>query len=215
MKIDVTALCAGQPQPFNGAEMSAIDKRPLAGTVAIRSFGLAGDMVADTEHHGGPDMAVHHYPRDHYAEWDAWLGGHDLLSRPAAFGENIVAEGLTEDAVHIGDRFRLGSALLEVSQPRKPCWKIEHHFGRKGMVARIVKQHNCGWYYRVIEEGEAQAGDTLERVEKGHVQWSVAHVFAKFYDPAHKLTCEECEQLAALPRLSDDLRGEARARLQA
>ena len=132
------------------------------------------------------DMAVHHYPRDHYAEWDAWLGGHDLLSRPAAFGENIVAEGLTEDAVHIGDRFRLGSALLEISQPRKPCWKIEHHFGRKGMVARIVKQHNCGWYYRVIEEGAAQAGDTLERVEKGHVQWSVAHVFAKFYDPAHK-----------------------------
>jgi MOSC domain-containing protein YiiM len=214
MKIDVTALCAGQPQPFNGAEMSAIDKRPLAGTVAIRSFGLAGDMVADTEHHGGPDMAVHHYPRDHYAEWDAWLGGHDLLSRPAAFGENIVAEGLTEDAVHIGDRFRLGSALLEVSQPRKPCWKIEHHFGRKGMVARIVKQHNCGWYYRVIEEGAAQAGDTLERVEIGHAVWNVAHVFAKFYDPAHKATREECEQLAALPRLSDELRGEARARLQ-
>ena len=118
MKTQVSALCAGLPRPFNGAEMSAIDKRPLPGPAMIRSFGIEGDMVADTVHHGGPDMAVHHYPRDHYAGWDAWLGGHDMLERPAAFGENIVAQGITESDVCIGDRFRLGSALLEISQPQ-------------------------------------------------------------------------------------------------
>ena len=213
MKTQVSALCAGLPRPFNGAEMSAIDKRPLPGPAAIRSFGIEGDMVADTVHHGGPDMAVHHYPRDHYAGWDAWLGGHDMLERPAAFGENIVAQGITESDVCIGDRFRLGSALLEISQPRKPCWKIEHHFGRKGMVARIVKQHNCGWYYRVIEEGEAQAGDVLECVETGHSEGSVARLFAKFYDPAHRASRDEIEEMAELERLSPEMRDKIRAKL--
>ena len=214
MKTEVSALCAGLPRPFNGAEMSAIDKRPLPGPAMIRSFGIEGDMVADTVHHGGPDMAVHHYPRDHYAGWDAWLGGHDMLERSAAFGENIVAQGIKESDVCIGDRFRLGSALLEISQPRKPCWKIEHHFARKGMVARIIKQHNCGWDYRVVEEGGAQAGDSLERVEVGHEGWSVARVFAALYDPAHEPAPAQLRELVALEKLSGPLRDKLAARLE-
>lgn len=215
MKVRVDALCAGLPQPFNGAELSAIDKRPLAGPVAIRSFGIEGDMVADTKHHGGPDMAVHQYPHDHYAAWAEWLGGHELLEAPAAFGENIVATGMGEDEVLIGDRFRLGTALLEVSQPRKPCWKIEHRFGRKGMVARIIRQHDCGWYYRVVEEGEAQAGDSIERVEAGHEGWSVARVFAALYDPAHRPDQAQLHEMAALGKLSAELRGKLAERLRA
>ena len=202
MRVTVEALCTGLPRPFNGAELSAIDKRPVDGAVMIRSFGLEGDMVADTKYHGGPDMAVHHYPHDHYAGWSTWLGGHDLLSRPAAFGENVNAAGLIETGVHIGDRFRLGEALLEVSQPRQPCWKIEHRFGRKGMVARIIETHICGWYYRVLEEGEAKAGDRLERIETGSREWSVARVFAKLYDPSDKPTREELEAIAGLAPLS-------------
>lgn len=201
MSVEVLAICIGQPRPFNGAELSAIDKHPVDGTVEIREFGIVGDMVADTRHHGGVDMAVHHYPRDHYAGWNEWLGGHELLSRPAAFGENIHAEGLIEADVHIGDRFRFGSALLEVSQPRQPCWKIDHRFGTKGMVKRIVRQHNCGWYYRVLEEGAAKAGDPLERVEAGHQDWSVARLFAKLYDPANKASVDELREIAGLERL--------------
>lgn len=201
MKVAIEALCIGQPKPFNGAELSAIAKQPVEGPVAIRSFGLEGDMVADTRHHGGPDMAVHHYPRDHYAGWAEWLGGHDLLRRPAAFGENIHAAGLTETDVHIGDRFKLGGALLEISQPRQPCWKIEHRFGTAGMVKRIVREHVCGWYYRVVEEGVAEAGQTLERVEIGHEEWSVARLFAKLYDPAHKASVDELKDIAGLERL--------------
>lgn len=209
----VSAICVGTPQPFNGAELSAIAKRPVEGPVMIRSFGIEGDMVADTKHHGGPDMAVHHYPHDHYADWDAWLGGHDLLAGPAAFGENLMVDGLTESDVHIGDRFRLGKALLEVSQPRQPCWKIEHRFDRKGMVARIVKQHNCGWYYRVLEEGEAQAGDMLELEEKGDENWSVARTFAKLYDPGEKADPGELREIAGLERLCAEWREKARKAL--
>lgn len=214
MSVAIEALCVGLPRPFNGAELSAIDKRPVAGKVMIRNFGLGGDMVADTKHHGGADMAVHHYPFDHYAGWSEWLGGHELLSRPAAFGENIHAAGLVETDVHIGDRFQLGNALLEISQPRKPCWKIEHWFGRKGMVARIIKQHNCGWYYRVLQEGEAEAGDVLERVETGHTDWTVSRLFSRLYDPAHKASRDEWTEIASLERLSSELREKARSALQ-
>lgn len=206
----VLALCIGQPRPFNGVELSAIDKRAVDGPVVIRSFGLEGDMVADTKHHGGPDMAVHHYPREHYAGWAEWLGGNDVLACDAPFGENIVATGLVESEVHIGDRFRLGSALLEISQPRQPCWKLEHRFGRKGMVKRIVKHHNCGWYYRVIEEGSAQAGHhRLERVETGHQDWSVARLFACLYDPAERPSRSELQAIAALEHLCDEWREKA------
>ncbi|MBX7531801.1 MOSC domain-containing protein [Qipengyuania sp. 1XM1-15A] len=214
MSVTVKAICTGLPQPFNGAELSAIAKQPVDGPVVIRTFGIEGDTVADTKHHGGPDMAVHHYPHDHYADWDAWLGGHDLLAGPAAFGENLVMDGFIETGVLIGDRFRFGSALLEISQPRQPCWKIEHRFGRKGMVKRIVKQHNCGWYYRVLEEGEAQAGDTFEKVESGHDGWSVARLFAKLYDPADKPSAAELEEIAALDRLCEPWRDKARKALE-
>ena len=209
MPNEVLAICTGLPRPFNGAELSAIDKRAVDGKVAIRSFGIEGDMVADTKHHGGPDMAVHHYPRDHYAAWDAWLGGHELLGLAGAFGENVSAAGLVETQVHIGDRFRLGTALLEISQPRKPCWKIDHRFGRKGMVAHIVATHRCGWYYRVIEEGEAQAGDAIERVAIGDEGWSVARVFACFYDPRAGAGREEMEAISALAALSEPMRAKA------
>ncbi len=209
LHVQVHALCTGTPQPFKDDETSAIDKRPVDGPVAIRRLGLAGDEQADRKHHGGPDMAVHHYPRDHYPGWAEWLGGHDLLMLDAAFGENIVAEGLVESDVHIGDRFRLGTALLEISQPRQPCWKIEHRFGRKGMVKRIIGQHNCGWYYRVIEDGTAQAGDRLERVATGHARWSVARLFAALYDPAHEASAEELHEIAGLEQLSSQWRQKA------
>ena len=211
---EVFAICTGQPKPFRGNETSAIDKRPVEGPVGIGVLGIAGDSVADTRHHGGIDMAVHHYPHDHYPVWREWLGDHPLLAGPAAFGENLMATGLTEDDVHIGDRFRLGSALLEISQPRQPCWKIEHRFDRRGMVARIIERHDCGWYYRVIEEGEAQAGDALTLVETGHDGWSVARVFAALHDPAYSHSPAELHGIAALDRLCEPWRDKARKRLE-
>ena len=213
MTCEIRAICVGLPQPFNGAELSAIAKAPVAGLAKIRTFGIEGDMVADTKHHGGADMAVHHYPGDHYADWNDWLGGHELLAGPAAFGENLMSLGLVETQVHIGDRFRLGTAILEISQGRQPCWKIEHRFQRKGMVARILETGRCGWYYRVIEEGEAAAGDRLERIETVNPEWSVARVFAALYDKANPPSTEDLATLANMDRLSEVWRGKAAAKL--
>lgn len=213
MTCEIRAICAGLPKPFNGAELSAIAKAPVAGRVKIRTFGIEGDMVADTKHHGGADMAVHHYPGDHYADWNEWLGGHELLAGPAAFGENLMSLGLVETQVHVGDRFRLGTAILEISQGRQPCWKIEHRFQRKGMVARILETGRCGWYYRVIEEGEAAAGDRLERIETVNPEWSVARVFAALYDKTNPPSPADLETLANMGRLSAVWRGKAAAKL--
>ena len=200
-KWTVHKICTGRAIPFRGEEKSAFVKQPVNGSVQIRALGIVDDEQADSKNHGGVDMAVHHYPLDHYAWWEEHLGGHELLATAPAFGENLVVSGLTEEHVHIGDQFRLGSALLEISQPRQPCWKIEHRFDRKGMVKPIMQQHNCGWYYRVLEEGEAQAGDVLERTAIGHSDWSVARLFAKLYDKSHQASLDELREIAGLEKL--------------
>ena len=205
----IEAICIGLPKPFNGAELSAIDKKPVEGSVTIRKFGIEGDMVADTKVHGGPDKAVHLYPHEHYAFWREELGGHALLEGPAAFGENLMCYGLKEDAVLIGDRFRIGTAILEVSQPRQPCWKIDHRFQHKGMVKRIIQTHRSGYYFRVLEEGRVQAGDLAERVAPGHTGWTVARVFSKLYDPSDLAAPHELDEIAGLERLSAVFREKA------
>lgn len=207
----IEAVCTGTARPFNGAELSAIMKRPREGTVQVLAEGLAPDEQADRRVHGGPEMALHLYPLDHHAFWAEVLGGHELLAEPGAFGSNLAVTGLTEDMVHIGDRFRLGSALIEVSQPRQPCWKIEHRFGRTGMVARIIQTGRCGWYFRVIESGEVAADDSLERVVIGAPEWSVARVFRALV--AGKATQADYSELAALVPLSPKLRQRAAEKL--
>lgn len=210
MKLVIGPVALGRPAPFRGDEQSAIHRHPANGPVAAGPLGLAGDEVADTVHHGGLDMAIHHYPHDHYPYWDDFLNGHDLLTGPAAFGENISTMGLVEEDVWIGDRFRLGTALVEVSQGRKPCWKIDHKFQRRGITARVVETGRCGWYYRVIEPGMVAGGDTLERVERGHEGWSVARVFRLLL---HKgADTRELAEAAGLERLSQDWRGKAQER---
>ncbi len=203
----IEAVCTGTARPFNGAELSAIMKRPREGAVQVLTEGLAPDEQADRRVHGGPEMALHLYPLDHHSYWDEVLGGHELLAEPGAFGSNLAVSGMTEDMVHIGDRFMLGTALIEVSQPRQPCWKIEHRFGAKGMVARIIESGRCGWYFRVIETGEVAAGDSLERVAIGAPEWSVARAFSALV--AGRGTKAEYTELAALPTLSPKLREKA------
>lgn len=204
------AVCTGTAQPVPGAEPSAIAKHPRSGRVAVLRLGLAGDEQANKRYHGGPDMAVHLYPLDYHDWWRGVIGAHDLLSDPGAFGSNLAVSGITDAMVHIGDRFRLGSAVVEISQPRKPCSKIERRFGCKGMVAQIVASAHCGWYFRVIEEGEVAAGDPLERIALGETAWSVARAFAVLH--GRKASRADLAELAAVPALSAELRESAAAR---
>ncbi len=211
MKLELEAICTGTARPFNGAETSAIAKRPREGLVQVLEEGLAPDEQADRRVHGGPEMALHLYPLDHHAFWLEQIGDSDLRDEPGAFGSILAGRGLSEGDGHIGDRFRLGSALIEVSQPRQPCWKIEHRFGHKGMVATIIQTARAGWYYRVLEIGEVQAGDMLERVEVGEPDWSIARTFTALM--AGKATPKELEALAAMERLTPRLREKARTKL--
>lgn len=206
----IEAVCAGTARPFLGAETSAIMKRPQEGAVQIHAEGLAPDEQADRRVHGGPEMALHLYPLDHHDWWRREIGDHPALNEPGGFGSNLAVRGLTEEHVHIGDRFRLGSALIEVSQPRQPCWKIEHRFGIKGMVAAIIATGRAGWYFRVIEPGEVEAGDSLERVALGADDWSVARVFRALV--VGKASDDELAELAALPTLTPRLRERAAAK---
>lgn len=208
----IEAVCAGTARPFNGAELSAIQKRPQEGPVQIHAEGLAPNEQADRRVHGGPEMALHLYPLDHHTWWRGEIGDHPLLNEPGSFGSNLALRGLTEDQVHIGDRFACGTALIEISQPRQPCWKIEHRFGHKGMVAAIVRSGRCGWYFRVIEAGEVAEGESLERVSIGAAEWSVARVFRALV--AGKATPEERAALADLAPLTPNLRAKAAASLR-
>ncbi len=188
-------LLVGVPEPFGpGKRKSAIRKSVVDGTVAVGAEGLAGDGHADTTNHGGPDQALHHYAAEHYAEWRSRYPEHALrLTEPGFFGENISTTGMTEESVCVGDRYRLGSAILEVSQGREPCWKLAHRLGAGGFARAVQDSGRTGWFYRVVETGEAQTGDELTLLERAHSEWTIARLMHGYYH-----TPLEEEFLAAL-----------------
>lgn len=185
----VDALLAGKAQAYTRpGTRSAIDKRALAGAVQIGELGLEGDEQGDLRVHGGLDKAVHHYAFDHYAAWRAELGPLPLLEMPGAFGENISTRSLTEADVCLGDRFALGHALLEVSQGRQPCWKLNDRFGVADMARRVQATGRSGWYYRVLRPGSARAGDMLMLAERPYPGWTLQRlgelIYQRVLDPA-------------------------------
>src|SRR5213078_530292 len=143
---------------------TGIFKEPVAGRVAVRALNLDGDRQADLTVHGGRDKAVYAYPAEHYAYWRAQLPGVELAH--GAFGENLTTEGLLEDDVHVGDRFRVASAELIATQPRLPCYKLAARFQRADMVKRFLASRRTGFYFAVAREGEVAAGDAIERVAR-------------------------------------------------
>lgn len=154
-----------RPVEFRGRVVStSIFKEPAGGRVAVRRLSLAGDWQADLRSHGGLNKAVYAYPLEHYARWATELGRDDL--RPGQFGENLTVEGLAEDAVRLGDAFRVGTALLQVTQPRYPCFKLGIRMGDASFPRHFLASGRTGFYLRVLEEGELSAGDAVELVER-------------------------------------------------
>lgn len=143
---------------------TAIFKEPVAGAVAIRKLNLAGDQQADLTVHGGPEKAVYAYPAEHYEYWRKQLP--DVALSWGGFGENLTSEGLWEDTLCIGDLLRVGSAVLRVTQPRMPCYKLELRFNRDDMIKRFLVSGRSGFYFSVAEPGDVSAGSKVEIVDR-------------------------------------------------
>ena len=149
----------------NGEPVSTgIFKEPVDGRVRVRTLNLDGDRQSDLSVHGGPEKAVYLYPSEHYEFWK-----HELpeMNLPwGMFGENLTTTGLFETEVHIGDRFRVGTAELKVTQPRMPCYKLGIRFGRADIIKRFLVSERSGFYFSVLREGELGAGDDVELLER-------------------------------------------------
>jgi MOSC domain-containing protein YiiM len=143
---------------------TGIFKAPVAGRLRARRLNLDGDRQADLTVHGGPEKAVYVYPAEHYPYWREELP--DTQMDYSMFGENFTSTGLLEDEVSIGDRFRIGSATFQVTQPRMPCYKLAAKFQRDDMLKRFLKSMRTGFYFSVVEEGEVGAGDVIEPISR-------------------------------------------------
>ena len=158
------AVCVGRPQSiaYNGRQVStAIFKQPVQGKVMCRALGLNGDAQADLTMHGGVEKAIYAYPVEHYAYWERELARGDLPL--GQFGENFILRGLAEDRVRLGDVFRVGHARVQVTQPRVSCYKIGLRLNAgPGFPKRFLESGRLGYYFRVLEEGEVEAGDAVE-----------------------------------------------------
>lgn len=179
MSARLVAVSVGRPREVEwDGEMvlTSIFKDPVPGRVQVSKLGLQGDQQSDLEVHGGEDKAVYAYPSEHYAFWREQLPGVPLPW--GVFGENLTVEGLLESGVHIGDRFRMGSAEFTVTEPRMPCYKLALRFGRPDIVKRFLKSGRTGFYLAVLKEGEIGAGDAIESLGQGQDRISVAAVVA-------------------------------------
>jgi len=153
---------------------TGIFKEPVKGPVMLRTLDLDGDGQADLTVHGGVSKAVYTYPSEHYAFWRTEFPEMNLSWR--MFGENLTTEGLLEDAIYIGDRFRVGQTELMVTEPRMPCYKLGIKFGRTDIIKRFLASRRSGFYFAVMREGMVSAGDALELIGREQQDISVAAI---------------------------------------
>lgn len=162
---------ADASEPSQRSWTSGFLKEAVSGSIDVTWTNLVGDGQADLKHHGGVDKAICVYPQDHASFWKTELG----IDMPnGGFGENFTTEGRTEADVCIGDIYLCGTALLQISQPRQPCWKLARRWGLNDLAARVERTGRTGWYLRVLEEGMVEAGCPIQLVERPHPEWAIS-----------------------------------------
>jgi MOSC domain-containing protein YiiM len=178
---------------------TSIFKAPVIGRVRVSKLNIEGDQQSDLSVHGGIDKAVYAYPSEHYPFWRRELPGIDLPW--GAFGENFTTEGLLEEAVRIGDRFRAGSAEFVVTQPRMPCFKLAIRFDRPDIVKRFLQSGRSGFYFAVVKEGEISAGDSIEMLRRDEHGVTVADVVNLYgRDATNQDLLHRVSELPSLPK---------------
>jgi MOSC domain-containing protein YiiM len=184
--------------------MSGIRKHPATSeTLALGRTGLEGDGQADLRVHGGPEKAVYVYPSENYPSWEQ--DGYDLHT--GRVGENVSSQGMTEADVRIGDVWRWGEALVQISQPRAPCFKFGMHTGRKDAINTMLRSGRSGWYLRVLETGDVPTTGTMELVERDAAAPEIATLFAaSFPPPGNGFDVAALRQMMATPTLAEPWR---------
>ncbi|GIN21506.1 MAG TPA: MOSC domain-containing protein [Bacillus bacterium] len=157
--------------PMDREWRSGIFKEPVEVPIWLGKTNLSGDGQADLKHHGGPEKAVFAYPSEHYSYWQKELPDTDIF--PGGMGENFSLKNQLEDSVSIGDIFKIGEAIIQVSQPRQPCWKPARRFKIKNLALLLQKSGRTGWYCRVLQEGYVEAGQTLTLIDRPFPYWTI------------------------------------------
>jgi len=200
----VVSVNVGRPRehPWNGTTVrTGIFKRPVPDAVRVARLNLDGDGQADASVHGGEAKAVYAYPAEHYDAWRAEVGEQAW----GAFGENLTTTGLVETATRIGDRLRVGTAELVVTQPRLPCYKLELRFGRPGLSKHFLERGLTGFYLSVAVEGTVQAGDRIELVGRAAHTVTVADV-VRLYQAEGREDLEAVRRVCELADLPERVR---------
>lgn len=199
-----------RPLPDSGRPTGMYKSR-VHGVVSAGPHGFVGDEQADRRVHGGPDKAVHFYPARHYAVLAGKFPEVAGQLQPGALGENLSSAELDEGDVRVGDVWQLGSALLQVCQPRSPCWKIDERFGCEGMAVFIAEHLLTGWYWRVVRAGEVHPGDALDLLEPAAGAPTMREAMLLWQ--AHRPALEALERLVAAPGIAAGWRDKIAQRL--
>lgn len=183
----------------NGEPVSTgIFKEPVKGPVVLRTLNLEGDRQSDLSVHGGPNKAVYGYPSEHYEYWKQELP--DMELPWGMFGENFTTSGLHEAELGIGDRFRVGSAVVMVTQPRLPCYKLGIRFGRSDILRRFLSSGRTGFYFAVVQEGEVAVGDEIELLERKTDALKITDITRLYVHDKHNIDLlRRAVSLEALP----------------
>lgn len=189
---------------------SGIFKNPAAGDIWLSETGFIGDEVADEKNHGGPEKAVFAYPIRHYAYWQEQLERDDMTM--GAMGENFAVLEMDEFTVCIGDTYKVGEAIIQVSQPRQPCWKPARRFQMVDLALQIQNSGRTGWYFRVLQEGSIRADSPIDLIERPYPQWTIqaANEVMHF----HKDDLRMADELASCDLLAENWRNRLEKRLR-
>jgi MOSC domain-containing protein YiiM len=209
----VVSIHIGKVAPLGPESVpSGFVKYAVHGPITVSASGLVGDEQADLSVHGGPDKAVYGYGASNYLAWREDYPQHSHLFVPGGVGENLAINGLREDDLCVGDVHAIGTARLQVCQPRQPCFKLALRFNDKHMLKAMIRSGRSGWYYRVLQEGTLQSGDPVELLERPNP----AFAFTRLVELISfgKVTTTELEQMQNMPGLALNWQQRAREMLQ-
>lgn len=213
MRIELLGLYAGGITRLEpDGQPSGIIKQRLTGETRIRPEGINGDVQADRRFHGGVEKALHQFAAEHFVDLQAAFPSAAQALVPGSIGENLSSQGLTEGQACIGDIFRLGTALVQISQPRRPCWKIDRRYDENGIAQYIELAGTTGWYLRVLEPGRCQPADHLALQEQVHPGWTIFRI--NDLEQAVRPELAELEAASQLRALNSEWRQRFAQRLQ-